>query len=122
MIRFIFVCMGLVALSIITISSQYMLHGINEARQEVAARNTVNAVDTAATVSSGPTFEEIYASMPKPEIQAFGDDPASLNAIEATAGGDEFSAGFTGTAPKALVDEEPAPQAPDADAANNSSN
>lgn len=115
MLRFIFVCMGLVALSILTISSQYMLHGIKEARQEVAARNTVNAVEQQPAVASGPTFEEIYASMPQPETASVDmTDPAALNAIETTAGGDEFPAtGFTGVAPAGLADEEPAAPAID---------
>ena len=36
MVRFIFVCMGVVALSILTIASQYMIDGIQNAQQEVA--------------------------------------------------------------------------------------
>lgn len=123
MIRFIFVCMGLVAFSILTISGQYMMNGIQEARRDVAARNEVNAVAPEQTATSGPTFQEIYAMMPKPQTAEMDmTDPAALNAIEATAGGDEFSNRFTGVAPAALADDEPVAPTLDTDATVQTSN
>jgi hypothetical protein len=97
MVRFIFVCMGVVALSILTIAAQSMIDGIQEAQQEVAARNdaeTVVAVEEAIS-------------------------PEDLNAIDTAAGADTdadapgnqtFGDAFTAEAPAALRDQE-APQA-----------
>ncbi len=123
MIRFIFVCMTLVALSILTLAGQYMMHGIEEARMTVAARNadTVKAVDQ-ATAPTGPSFEEIYAMMPAPTPAAPSTNPEDLNAIEAAAGEDTFSAPFTGIAPKALADDVPEAAVAETPALENSSN
>jgi len=104
MIRFIFVCMGLVALSILTVAGNFMLDGIKTARMGVQARNNAATTDmTAQAQPSGPTFEEIYANAP-----AQNTSPDSLNAIESAAGGKDnggFGQGFTNTAPKALEDQ-----------------
>lgn len=109
MIRFIFVCMALVAVSILTVASQYMVKGVEGARDTITARNAGPAMEGAATAQNeGPSFEEIYAMMPAPSPDAAITDPAALNDIETAAGGDDFPAtGFTGIAPKALADEAP---------------
>lgn len=99
MLRFIFVCMTMVCLSLLSIASQYML---NNGQSGAAPSATVAAVQQ-DTLPSGPSFEEIYASAPQAD---FADDAAALNNIETAAGSDEFSAAFTNTAPKALADEE----------------
>ena len=89
MIRFIFVCMTVVALSILTMAGQFAMDGIENARQQVAARNAdVQAVETAAQDTS----------------------PESLNQIDTAAGAsfdpnDTFTGGFTNVAPKALADD-----------------
>ncbi len=41
MVRFIFVCMGVVALSVLTLAAQFMMDGIEGAQEQVAARNDV---------------------------------------------------------------------------------
>lgn len=96
MLRFIFVCMGVVALSLVAIGAQYMTDGISGEADNVIARN-VEA---------------------QPEVQAVAAEdtvsPEDLNAIETTAGtpsfdpNDTFTGGFTNEAPKALADDVPA--------------
>ena len=97
MLRFIFVCMGVVALSLVAIGAQYMTDGISGEAGNVLARNAEN---------------------PPAEIQAVAAEdsasPEELNAIETTAGApsydpnDTFTGGFTNEAPKALADDVPA--------------
>src|SRR5262245_43508676 len=96
MLRFIFVCMGVVALSLVAIGAQYITNGISGEADNVMARNAVQA----------------------PEVQAVAVEdsisPEDLNAIETTAGtpsfdpNDTFTGGFTNQAPKALADDAPA--------------
>lgn len=105
MLRFIFVCMGVVALSLIAISAQFLTDGVSDATDNVIARNTV-AVEQDVALDDTMTAEQ-------------------LNQIETTAGAvsfdpnDTFEGGFTNEAPKALEDDVPAaaaviaPQAPD---------
>lgn len=95
MLRFIFVCMGVVALSALSIMTQVMTDGISDAQMDIAARNDAQpemVAAIAAPVEAEPTAAE-------------------LNAI-ATAAGDEFDPGFgpafTDEAPKALADPAPA--------------
>jgi hypothetical protein len=90
MIRFIFACMGVVALSVIAIGSQYMLDGIRGETATVAARN---------------------AEIPAQENVALETTPSAqdLNDIDTAAGGtidpsDTFEGGFTNEAPKGLED------------------
>ena len=98
MLRFIFVCMGVVALSLVAIGAQYMTDGISGEADAVMARNAETTEDVQAVANN----EEMSAE--------------DLNAIETTAGtpsydpNDKFSAGFTNVAPKALADN-PAPVA-----------
>lgn len=97
MLRFIFVCMGVVALSFVAIGAQYITGGISEEAQDVMARNAQNPP------------EEIQAV----EMAAEDASPEALNAIETTAGtpsydpNDTFTGGFTNEAPKALADDPP---------------
>ena len=95
MLRFIFVCMGVVALSLVAIGAQYMIDGVSGEADSVMARN----------------------AEPQDEIHAVASEevsPEALNAIETTAGtpsfdpNDNFSGGFTNQAPKALADDAPA--------------
>ena len=98
MVRFIFVCMAVVALSVVAIAAQYMTGGISDATQSVIARNMDDTQDVQAIASA----EDMTAEQ--------------LNAIETTAGtpsfdpNDTFDGGFTNVAPKALADT-PAPAA-----------
>ena len=98
MLRFIFVCMGVVALSVIAIGAQYMMDGVSGAADSVMARNA-EAPENVQAVA----YEDV--------------SPESLNAIETTAGdasfdpNDKFSAGFTNEAPKALAEPTSAPVA-----------
>lgn len=105
MIRFIFVCMAVVAFSAVAMTTQFMTGGINDAREEVLARNAPEAVPAAEDTDDEISFEEIYANAKTPENtgEAFF-SPEELNTIETTAGGSEFSSGFTDVAPKALRD------------------
>lgn len=96
MLRFIFVCMGVVALSLVAIGAQYMTDGISGEADNVIARNAQQA----------------------PEVQAVAAEdsvsPEDLNAIETTAGtpsfdpNDTLTGGFTNVAPKGLEDDVPA--------------
>jgi hypothetical protein len=93
MVRFIFVCMGVVALSILSIGGQFLFQGLESARETVVARNVPEAA---------------------PVVAAQDSTPESLNAIETAAGvsdaGNEwFGPAFTDSAPKALEDEDSAP-------------
>ena len=123
MIRFIFVCMAVVALSILATAGQFMVDGINKARNGVTARNQIltQPEETAAIKASGPSFEEIYANAPVQQIDA--SSPEGLNDIETAAGGnDSFSGGFTNVAPRALGDDTAVPAADESQAVAPSSN
>lgn len=101
MLRFIFVCMGVVALSLVAIAAQYMTGGISDQADAIMARNQDSPQDN------------IHAVAASDEISA-----EDLDAIETTAGtpsydpNDKFSGGFTNEAPKALADDAKAPTAP----------
>lgn len=116
MIRFIFVCMAVVAFSAVAVATQFMTDGIGAAREDVMARNAVpSAVEPAAGAAEKEiSFEEIYANAKAPEAtgEAFY-SPEELNTIDTAAGADSFPQGFTGKAPKALA--EPAAPAPAAE-------
>ena len=92
MLRFIFVCMGVVVLSVAAIGAQYMMDGVSGAADSVMARNAETTQDDVQAIA----FEEF--------------SPEALNAIETTAGtptidpNDTFTGGFTDEAPKALRD------------------
>lgn len=96
MLRFIFICMGVVALSFVAIGAQYMMDGVSGEADSLMARNAQPAADTQAVA-----MDEI--------------SPEALNAIETTAGtpsfdpNDKFSSGFTNEAPKALADQPATP-------------
>ena len=101
MVRFIFVCMGVVALSILTIASQYMIDGIQNAQQEVAARNSA---ETVVAVEEAVSPEDLNAI----------DTAAGVDTDAASPGNQTFGDAFTAEAPAALRDQEEAPQALDA--------
>lgn len=96
MVRFIFICMGVVAVAVITIAGQGIYEGISTAQDKIAARNEQlmdQAVETVAVIgdeAAEPTAEELNNIMP-----AAGDFDAN----------DTFQGGFTGVAPAALQDE-----------------
>ena len=67
MLRFIFVCMGVVALSLVAIGAQYMTDGISDEAADVVARNAEQE-ENAQTIAVEDTVS-----------------PEDLNAIETTA-------------------------------------
>lgn len=95
MLRFIFVCMGVVALSLIAIAGQFVMDGVSDATDTVIARNAVIVEQEQDIAMDDASIAE------------------QLNAIETTAGAvafdpnDTFSGGFTNEAPKALQDAQP---------------
>jgi hypothetical protein len=107
MVRFIFICMAVVAVAIMTTAAQFMISGIEGAKQTVTARNAADAENTA----------QMHAALPAADDAQFI-TPESLNALETAAGADTFgdgelTGGFSNTAPKGLEDT-PAPVLPDA--------
>jgi hypothetical protein len=99
MVRFIFVCMGVVALSFLTIASQYMIDGIQDAQQEVVARN------------SGETVVAVEEAVSPEELNAIDTAAGAEADAEAAAPGNQtFGDAFTAEAPVALRDQE-TPQA-----------
>lgn len=97
MVRFIFVCMGVVALSILTIAAQFMLGGIQDAQQQVAARNDEAPQADIAAIESEPTPEDLNA------IETAAGADAAINAP----GNQTFGEAFSAEAPKALADPAP---------------
>lgn len=95
MVRFIFICMIIVAVSVLSIAAQPLINGIGEAQQTLAERN-----------SDGPLNEDV-AAREQEELS-----PESLNDIETAAGATvdtgnaDFGAPFTGTASSALEDSD----------------
>ena len=96
MVRFIFVCMGVVALSLLSLAGQFMLDDINEAQSQIAARNNaapetdVVAVETAVNPEDLNDIETAAGSSSndEPGNQTFGnafssDTPAALKEEEA---------------------------------------
>lgn len=99
MVRFIFVCMGVVALSLLSLAGQFMLDGIEDARNQVAARNdAVVEADVVAveTTVSPDALNDIET--------AAGDDPAND-----APGNQTFGEAFTTQTPTALQDTSAAP-------------
>jgi hypothetical protein len=101
MIRFIFVCMAVVAFSFMTLAGQSVIDGINDARENLLARNAVSSPQVETLANDEITFEEIYANAPVQDLTS----PEALNEISTAAGGNEFSQGFTDVAPAALRDQ-----------------
>lgn len=112
MVRFIFVCMGVVALSFIAIAFQSATDGIMNEQQDIAARNFQEEQETIAVIE-------------QPDSNTAAEN---LNQIEAAAGAgmgnDDFGSAFTNAAPTALQEEtasETMPEAaivPEADSLN----
>jgi len=87
MVRFIFVCMAIVAVSVVAMGTGFF-EGISNETANIAARNVEEPVTQDIAMDAEPTAED-------------------LNAIETTAGGDidpnaVLKGGFTNEAPKAL--------------------
>jgi hypothetical protein len=101
MMRFIFVCMAVTAFSILSIMGQDVVNGILEKRAEILAENTPKETQglPVGQTNKPRLVADAQETMPSPE---------ELNAIETAAGNDEFTSGFTDTAPKALADDIPA--------------
>ena len=97
MVRFIFICMGIVALSILTVAAQFMMDGIESAQQQVAARNDAAPEAEVVAVESEPSAEDLNA------IETAAGADAAIDAP----GNQTFGAAFTGDTPKAL--KEPTP-------------
>jgi hypothetical protein len=98
MVRFIFLCMTVVALSLVTMGAQFLMDDMKDENASIMARNTPKA-QGATVLESASTQEDAFS-------------PEALNQIETTAGGFDAAAdagfgtgGFTNTAPKALGDD-----------------
>lgn len=98
MVRFIFVCMGVVALSILTIAAQFMMDGIESAQEQVAARNAEAPEVEVVAVESEPSAEDLNAIETAAGADAAADAP----------GNQTFGDTFTADAPKALTETTPA--------------
>lgn len=109
MVRFIFFCMAVMALSLAAIPFTTMVDGIDDQRADLLA---------SAQPAAGDAQDDVFATI--------AEEPSadSLNAIESAAGANNtestetLSGGFGDTAPKALedapapsVDAAPTPQA-----------
>lgn len=95
MLRFIFVCMGIVALSVLTVATQYAMDGIQSAQQRVAERN---AGETVVAVEEAVSPEDLNAI----DTAAGADDDMSAD----LPGNQTFGDAFTANAPTALRDRE----------------
>jgi hypothetical protein len=81
MVRFIFVCMGVVALSLLSIAGQFVMNGISGAKQQIAARNEAAEIQVVAVQAADePSAEELNAittaagaGAEEPGNQTFGD-------------------------------------------------
>lgn len=98
MVRFIFLCMAVVALSFVSIGAQYLINDMKDEHAAILARNAQTPLQEAPVLSA--SIEEDSFS------------PESLNQIETAAGAFSqedagFGESFTNVAPKALADEEP---------------
>lgn len=96
MVRFIFICMAVVAVAIMTTTAQFMINGIEDAKEAVTARNDVPQ----------ETPIQMQAAIVAPEQDV--SSPEALNAIDTAAGDDTFTGGFSNEAPKGLEDDAPA--------------
>ncbi|MFA5593016.1 MAG: hypothetical protein WC989_06860 [Micavibrio sp.] len=105
MLKFIFMCMGIVALSLLSISMQSVTGGLTETQQMISQRNMPEEPVQAIAAASEPAPWEVD------DGEFFS--PDRLNMIETAAGGeDDFGPAFTETAPKGLEDIPAAPIAP----------
>lgn len=95
MMRFIYVCMAIVAVSLLSIAAQPVIDGITDARQTIAARDVApqTQAENVAVIDEAMTPEE-------------------LNALETAAGSNDgavdqgFGESFTGTPPAALAEKD----------------
>ncbi len=98
MVRFIFVCMGVVALSLLSLAGQFMLDGIEDAQNRVAARNDAAPEADVVAVESDINPEEL------------NDIETAAGAVSDDAPGNQtFGDAFPSEAPAALQDAETAP-------------
>ncbi len=102
MVRFIIVCIGLVAISVVAIGTESIRNGISGERAALASRND----ETPAVMAS----DEISAEALNDIATAAGDatppqgEPANADYDP----NDSFKGGFTNNTPKALADDVPA--------------
>jgi hypothetical protein len=94
MVRFIFICMGVVAVALVTLAAQGIYDGIKSTQTNIQARNEVlEDVEAVAVAETGDmTAEELNAIMPT------AGDGITVDA------NDTFLGGFTNEAPQALRD------------------
>ena len=105
MVRFIFICMGVVAVAVVTLAAQGVYDGIKGAQSNIEARNQRmdDAVNAVAAIDAEPSAEELNNIMPTAGDEMTYDP------------NDTFKGGFTNEAPKALTDEPAAqPMVPEA--------
>jgi len=117
MFRFVFFCMILVALAILSLSAQFMVDDISQERDALLARNQQQPAQTTQQASQdSPSFDEIYAGADALETQT-QNTAQGLNQIDPAAGAVDqippqpsvtgFGPAFTGKAPSALTDTQP---------------
>lgn len=100
MVRFIFVCMGVVALSLLSLAGQFMLDGIEEARDQVAARNDAPVEADVVAVETTVNPEDLN------NIEA-----AAGDALNDAQGNQTFGDAFSSDVPAGLQDTETQPSA-----------
>ena len=98
MIRFIFLCMAVVALSFFSIGAQFLMNDMKDEEAAIIARNNV------------PEEQDVGLENVAEQEDSFS--PESLNQIETAAGSFSqedtgFGERFTNIAPKALADDAP---------------
>lgn len=98
MVRFIFVCMGVVALSLLSLAGQFMLDGIEDARDQVAARNDAAAEADVIAVETNIAPEDLN------DIET-----AAGDALNDAPGNQTFGEAFSSNAPLGLQDTETVP-------------
>lgn len=95
MLRFIYVCMAITVLSVLSIAGMPMIDGIKQAEQDLAQKN----------LELSPTQTAAQATDAVDETAMTAED---LNNISTAAGdqdeNDHFTSGFMKKAPKALAD------------------
>ncbi len=98
MVRFIFLCMAVVALSFLSIGAQFLMDDMKDEEAAIIARN------------NPPQAQDVVPENAIAQEDSFS--PDSLNQIETAAGGFSqedtgFGERFTDIAPKALADDAP---------------
>ena len=100
MVRFIFVCMGVVALAMLSIAGQFPTGGISSEQEQIAVRNDGASEGQIAAVETPVTAEDLNAI----------ETAAGANVDADAPGNQTFGDAFSTDAPQALRDEAAAPE------------